>query len=89
MENMHREQKSNQRPAGLQLQAQQLRLAVGVDIVKDKKPRRRKGVVTPDERWGDISSVRIDGDPMSQTNFGELDQLDCSCRLSSYVSVWG
>ena len=47
---------------------------MGVDIVKDKKPRRRKGVVKPDERWGDISSVRIDGDPMSQTNFGDLDQ---------------
>ena len=64
--------KNNQRPAGLQLQAQQPRLAGKADVFQDKKIRDRKEGVASYKRCGDISSVRVDG-PLSQTNFDEED----------------
>ena len=62
--------KNNQHPAGLQLQAQQSRLAVKADVFQDKKTRGGKEGIAIDERYGGISSVRVD-DLMSQTSFGD------------------
>ena len=57
--------KNNQRLAGLQLQAQQPCLAVKADVIKDKRTRVRKEDAAPDERFGNISSARVDDDRMS------------------------
>ena len=61
---------NSQRLAGLQLQAQQPRLAAKADVKQDKNTHDRKKGVAPDERYRDLSSVRI-ADPMSQASFGD------------------
>ena len=62
--------KTSQRLAGLQVQARQPRLAAKTDVKQYKNTCDRKEDVAPDERYGDISSVRAT-DPMSQTSFGD------------------
>ena len=58
--------KSNQRLTRLQLQTQQPRIAVKVDVIKDKKTRICKQYATPDERFGDISSAQVNDSTMSR-----------------------
>ena len=66
-EYMKGQNKNNQRVAGLQYQAQQLRLAAKADVQQDRKTREHKESITPsDETFGDISSIRVE-DPISQT----------------------
>ena len=62
--------KKNQRLAELQLQAQQSRLTVKADVFQDKKTRVRKEGAASDERYGDISLVRVE-DSVSQASFGD------------------
>ena len=66
--------KNHQRLAELQPRAQhaqQLRLAVKADVIKDMKTRVRKEDAAPNEIFRDISSARVDDDQISGTSFGE------------------
>ena len=66
----------NQRPAGLQLQAQQSRFVVKGDVFQDKKTRQYKEGDASDKRLGDILSVRVDDNPMSQSCFGNEEFIE-------------
>ena len=66
----------NQRPAGLQLQAQQSPFVVKGDVFQDKKIRKYKEGDAPDKRLGDILSVRIDDNPTSQSCFSDEEFIE-------------
>ena len=63
--------KNNTRPTGLQLKAQQPRLALKANEFQDKKTKtsEREEDVATDERMRDISFVPVHIDTISQTSF--------------------
>ena len=64
--------RTNQRLAGLQRKAQQPRLVAEADVKLDIKTRERvEGAAADDEKYGEISSARVDDDPMRLTSFGD------------------
>ena len=63
--------KTNQRLAGLQLQAQQPRLAAKAYFKQDKTTSEKKKYFALDERFENTSSIQVDGDPINQTRFGD------------------
>ena len=64
-------ERNNQCLAGMQHQAQQLRLVAEADIKQDTKTRKRmEGAAADAENNGNISSVQVDDDPMHLTRFG-------------------
>ena len=67
--------KISQHLAGLQLQAQQPRLAALGKVKHGMKTRAHKEDAATYEKFGDISSARDDGDPMSRTRFGDSADL--------------
>ena len=64
--------KTKQCLAELQLQDQQPHLAEKADLKLDIKTHERVEVAAADyDKYGDISSVRVDDDPMRVTRFGD------------------
>ena len=73
--------KNNQRQAGLQLHAEQPRLAEKSGVTTGKNIRVRKKGATPAKRFGDISSAQIDDNPMSRTRFEGKESADHSAPV--------
>ena len=71
------------RLAGLHSQAQQLRFVAKADVKQDMKTRARKEDVTVDRKFGDISSARVDDDPMSRTSFGDSAKPSAPEKISA------
>ena len=72
-ENMEKENKNNQRLAGLQHQAQQPRLATEADVKPDTKTfERTEGAERDEEKFEDILSALVDDDPPSCTSLGNI-----------------
>ena len=81
-ENTEKENRYIQRLEGLQHQAQQPHLAITADGKQDKKTRDSTDDVAPDERYGDISCVRVK-DPISQTSFGDEEYAELPALAES------
>ena len=67
------ENKNTRRLAGLQRLAQQPRLTAEADVRPDTKTRERtESVAADDYNYGDISSAKVEENPTSLTNFGNI-----------------
>ena len=65
--------KNSWRLAGLQHEPQQSRLAGIADVKLDMKTRERmESTAAENDKYGDISSARVDDDPTSLTSFRNL-----------------
>ena len=70
LKDMEKENKDNQRPAVLQLQAQKPRLAVKADVLRQEESSACGGRCTRREISVDTSSAWVDDNPMNRTSFG-------------------
>ena len=74
-EDMEKDNNNNQCLAGLQHQSQQPHLAVDAEVRPGPTTRERtEGAAADEEKYGDISSSRVDDDPMHLTSFDDLAQ---------------